>query len=277
MDELTLRQARSFGEVAARYERGRPGFPPAAAAWLTGTRPTVVLELGAGTGKLTRELVALGHDLYATDPSEQMLAQLRARLPDVRTAVAPAEEIPLPDNSVEIVVAAQAFHWFDLPVALPEIARVLRPGGQLALVWNLRDDKIPWVRKLGGLIGTQEQLNDPTEALLTSGLFGYVDHATFRHSQVIDRESIQDLVASRSNIAVLDDAARARKLGQLLAFYDDYGRGMDGMRLPYLTQCYRSVVSPPRVTAEPVAATEPPADQPADPGTADDDVIFDLR
>lgn len=275
MDEQTRRQARSFDGVADRYERGRPGFPREAAVWLTGSEPAVVLELGAGTGKLTRELDAIGHDVYATDPSEAMLAQLRHALPDVRTAVAPAEEIPLPDNSVEVVVAAQAFHWFDLPVALPEIARVLTPGGRLALVWNHRDDKIPWVRRLGDLIGTQEQLTDPTGELLTSGLFGYVEHETFRISQHIDRHSIQDLVASRSNVAILDDAARERKLAQLLAFYDDYGRGMDGMRLPYITSCFRSTVAPPPVTTGPEPSSG--GDDQRDEGDDADGFIFDLR
>lgn len=271
MDEQIRRQARSFDGVADRYERGRPGFPREAAVWLSGGEPAVVLELGAGTGKLTRELAAIGHDVYATDPSDEMLAQLRKALPDVRTAVAPAEEIPLPDNSVEVVVAAQAFHWFDHATALPEIARVLTPGGRLALAWNHRDDKIPWVRRLGDLIGHQDQLTDPTETLLTSGLFGYVEQETFRNGQHIDRETIQDLVASRSNVATLDDAARERKMAQLLAFYDDYGRGMDGMRLPYLTRCYRSAATPPVVHA-PEAASG---------GGEDDDTsggfIFDLR
>src|SRR6476619_1490919 len=155
------RWARSFGSVVADSDRGRPSYPREAAAWLAGERPVTVLELGAGTGKLTAQLVALGHDVHATDPDTAMLDILRRDLPDVRTSVASAEEIPLPDRSVDVVVCAQAFHWFDLDRALPEIARVLRPGGRLALVWNQRDERIPWVRRLGALIGTQDQLRDP--------------------------------------------------------------------------------------------------------------------
>jgi ubiquinone/menaquinone biosynthesis C-methylase UbiE len=148
--------ARAFGSVADAYDRGRPGYPAEAAAWLVGDEPITVLEIGAGTGKLTEALVELGHEVHATDPDDAMLARLRARLPDVPTSVASAERLPAADASYDVVVAGQAFHWFDHDVALPEIARVLRPGGQLALVWNQRDEQIPWVRKLGRIIGNQE-------------------------------------------------------------------------------------------------------------------------
>ena len=134
------------------------------------------------------------------------------------------------------MVAAQAFHWFDHDRALPEIARVLKPGGRLALVWNQRDERIPWVRRLGAIIGNQDQLAVRRRRWWTSPLFGDVEDETFRHWQVVDRTSIQDLVLSRSNVAVLDEDGRAAKLAEVLAFYDDYGRGMDGMQLPYQRQ-----------------------------------------
>ncbi len=234
--------ARSFGGVADAYDRGRPSYTREAVTWLVGDDPAIVLELGAGTGKLTRVLVAAGHDVHATDPDPEMLALLEAHLPGVRTAVAGAEEIPLADASVDVVIAAQAFHWFDLDRALPEIARVLRPGGRICLLWNQRNEKIPWVRRLGAIIGTQEQLRDPAEALIFSELFGFVEDSEFTHWQTIDRKTIQDLVLSRSNVAVLDEAGRAAKLAEVLAFYDDYGRGMDGMQLPYVTRCFRAHV-----------------------------------
>jgi len=234
--------AHSFGGVADAYERGRPTYPAEAAAWLLGERPATVLELGAGTGKLTRVLVGLGHDVHATDPDEAMLAVLEEQLPGVRTAVAAAEDIPLPDASVDAVVAAQAFHWFDLDRALPEIARVLRPDGRICLLWNQRNEKIPWVRRLGALIGTQEQLRDPAQALIFSELFGFVEDHEFSHWQTIDRATIQDLVLSRSNVAVLDEEERRAKLAEVVAFYDEFGRGMDGMQLPYVTRCFRAQV-----------------------------------
>ncbi len=137
MDDPTIdevrRQARSFGSVAERYDRGRPGYPAPAVRWLVGRETATVLELGAGTGKLTAELVAQGYDVHATEPDPEMLAVLRKRLPDVPTSEAGAEEIPLPDRSVDVVVVGQAFHWFDHDLALPEIARVLRPGGHLVV------------------------------------------------------------------------------------------------------------------------------------------------
>lgn len=237
---------RSFGADAEAYERGRPSYPREAATWLTSDHPCAVLELGAGTGKLTRELVALGHEVDATDPDAAMLQVLEREVPGVETGVGAAEDIPAPDRSYDVVVAAQAFHWFDLERALPEIARVLRPGGRLSVVWNERDERIPWVRRLGALLvgpeQQQRQLRDPTAALEASELFGPVDSSSHRFWQVVDRESVQDLVKSRSYVAGLGETERAARLADVLAFYDDYGRGMDGMQLPYRAQCFRTTV-----------------------------------
>ena len=285
-DDDKQQQARSFGGVAGAYDRGRPGYPAAAAAWLTGDEPLTVLELGAGTGKLTEQLVALGHDVHATDPDEAMLEVLRTNLPGVRTSVGGAEEIPAGDNAYDVVVGAQCFHWFDHERALPEIRRVLKPRGRLSLVWNQRDERIPWIKKLGRIIGTQEQLVDPTEMLQSSLRFIVVEEQTFKHWQVVDRRSIQDLVASRSNIAVLDETARAAKLRELLELYDSYGRGMDGMQLHYQTRCFRSrVVKSPIVTPGPGVGAET-ADgapvgvrRPTSPPRDDDDgtLLIDFR
>ena len=273
--------AHSFGGVADAYERGRPSYPAEAARWLRGESPKTVLELGAGTGKLTRVLVGLGHDVHATDPDEAMLAVLEEKLPGVRAAAASAEDIPLADASVDAVIAAQAFHWFDLDRALPEIARVLRPGGRICLLWNQRNEKIPWVRRLGTLIGTQEQLRDPAQALIFSELFGFVEDHEFSHWQVIDRETIQDLVLSRSNVAVLDEEARQAKLAEVVAFYDEYGRGMDGMQLPYVTRCYRAdlLERPSYAEKSPGESSDGPAvraDGEGDDGP-DDMLLIDFR
>jgi SAM-dependent methyltransferase len=288
MDDDVQRQARSFGPVAERYHRGRPAFPRDAARWLAGADPTTVLELGAGTGKLTAELVALGHDVHATEPDADMLAVLRRTLPDVPTSQAPAEEIPLADRSVDVVVVAQAFHWFDHDRALPEIARVLRPGGHLALTWNLRDERIPWVRKLGTLLGSPgSETTDSTQALVQSDLFGFVEEKDFHFWQGVDRDSILDMAASRSYVATLDDEAREAKLAEVLAFYDDYGRGMDGMQLPYDCRCYRARVidRPDRGDPEPEDETDTPADPPprdrpdgqVSDGTDTDMLLIDFR
>ena len=242
--------ALSFGGVADAYDRARPSYPREAAAWLVGMENAQVLELGAGTGKLTEQLRALGHRVLATDPLEPMLRHLGTRVPGTPAVLAVAEAIPLRARSVDVVVGAQAFHWFDQGRALPEIARVLRPGGHLALTWNLRDERVPWVKRLGALIGTQEQENDPTHALLSSHLFGFVESATYRHWQPLDRGRLRDLVLSRSNIAVQSEPERDRVLRKVDALYEEYGRGPDGMLLPYVTHCYRAVVRAPAVVEE---------------------------
>lgn len=258
--------ALSFGSVAGAYDRGRPGYPPAAVAWAVGQEPRIVLELGAGTGKLTAELVRQGHAVHATDPDPAMLEVLRERVPECSSRQASAEEIPANDRSVDVVVIGQAFHWFDHARALPEIARVLRPDGHVAIVHNERDTRIPWVRRLGALLGDQDHLHEP-EALVTSDLFGFVEDHSFKHWQDVNRESILDMALSRSTIAVLDDEEREARLEAVLAFYDDYGRGMDGMQIPYVTHCYRAaVVDRNDQTGSQAAVDEADEAQPGEPG-----------
>jgi SAM-dependent methyltransferase len=276
-DEQEPDWAHSFGGVAEAYERGRPSYPVESVQWMLGDQPLTVLELGAGTGKLTRVIAELGHDVHATDPDPAMLQILEREVPGVRTAEASAEDIPLGDGSVDAVIAGQAFHWFDLGRALPQVARVLRPSGRVCLVWNYRDEKIPWVRRLGTLIGTQENQHDPAQALIFSELFGFVEDREFAHWQTIDRKSIQDLVLSRSNVAVLGERERAAKLAEVLAFYDEFGRGMDGMQLPYVTRCYRAdVLERARAGSSDLADADgtdadPPSDGP------DDTLLIDFR
>lgn len=248
-DEQPLRL--SFGQVAEAYHRGRPTYTEETARWLLGQsaegtdEPLDVLEIGAGTGKLTRELVALGHRVHACDPDEGMLDVLARVVPEARTAQASAEDLPYADRTFDVVVVAQAFHWFDHSQALPEIARVLRSTGRVALVWHERDTKIPWVRRLGGVLGDQDTRgvsDTEVEPLIASRFFGVVEDATFKHWQHIDREVVVDLALSRSNVASLPAELRATKTDEVLAFYDGFGRGMDGMQLPYLARCFRARV-----------------------------------
>lgn len=244
-------RALSFASVADSYDRGRPSYPREAAAWLTGRHPATVVELGAGTGKLTDRLVELRHDLLVTDPLEEMLEPLRARHPDLRVVTAFAEAVPVATRSVDVVVAAQAFHWFDPDAALREAARMLKPEGRLALVWNERDERIPWVRRLGEILGERAAWRDPTDLLVGSQQFGYVEQATFKHWAPLRRADLHDLVRSRSDVALMDPSARDRLLRRVDALYDEYDRGPDGLLLPYLARCFRAVVRPRGTIEEP--------------------------
>lgn len=264
----------AFGRVAEAYHRGRPGYPEEAVRWLVGDEPSVVLELGAGTGKLTAALVAQGHVVHATDPDAAMLRVLEQHLPDVRTTVAAGERLPVADRSVDVVVCGQSFHFLDHAVALEEVARVLRPGGRLAVVWYERDERIPWVKRLGRLLGRLERPRDPGPAIAASGRFGEPETATHRFWQTIDRDSVQDLVRSRSHVALADPESRARLLREVVAFYDDYGRGMYGMELPYLARCTRvEVVDQPAETFAVGAEPDGGAAAPAAPAARRDPIV----
>lgn len=273
----TADRARSFGSVAEAYDRGRPTYPADAVAWLAGGEAKVVLELAAGTGKLTRAMVDQGHAVFATEPDEAMLEVLHKRVPEVSAKAATAESIPANDRSVDVVVVAQAFHWFDHEVALAEIARVLKPGGHLALVWNSRDERIPWVRRMGDILGRQDLDTSSADHVVQSELFGFVEEATFKHWQEVNRESILDLARSRSTVTTMDDEEREAHLARVLAFYDDYGRGMDGMQIPYVTRCYRAVVvdRDEQTTSDP---GEPSQEGPVvSDGTDTDMLLIDFR
>jgi SAM-dependent methyltransferase len=258
-------RAASFGSVADSYATYRPTYPEDAVRWLVGERPAKLLELGAGTGKLTAVLHRLGHRVVATDPDAAMLARLRRELPKVEVAQALAEDIPLSTASVDAVVASQAFHWFDADHALPEIARVLRPGGVLAIVWNMGDFRVPWVRKVFGLVkmGEDERTEDPFEG---SGVFRLTDRAEFKHRQTFTRDTMTGFVASTSYAATLADRPREALLGEAGALYDSFDRGPDGLQMPWLTYCYRGRVAGLDPFDEPPPVTPP--------GPEDDTVVI---
>jgi SAM-dependent methyltransferase len=234
-------RASSFAEVADAYERARPGYPDDAVRWLAGERPCDVVDLGAGTGKLTRSLVALGHRVTAVEPLEAMRAHLVRAAPGAVAVAGNAEAIPLADARADVVVSAQAFHWFDHGVALPEIARVLRPGGRLALVWNVRDGGDPWVAQLSDVLGRESlEPRDAGEPIAASRLFGPIERATFQHVQRLSRELLRDLALSRSYCAVRTPEERAPVLAAIDRLFDQHAVGGE-VELPYRTECFRAV------------------------------------
>lgn len=233
-------RATSFADVADAYERARPGYPEEAVRWLVGEAPRDVVDLGAGTGKLTRTLVAMGHRVTAVEPLAEMRAHLQAMAPAATALSGSAEAIALPDASADVVVCAQAFHWFEHAAALPEIARVLRPAGRLALVWNVRDDREPWVAKLSEVIDRESVVDeDSDEKVAASGLFQPLKRAMFAFRQRLDRATLHELVLSRSYCAVRTAEERAPVFEAVDGIFDEHA--VDGMiELPYVTACFRA-------------------------------------
>jgi SAM-dependent methyltransferase len=231
----------AFAEVAGAYERGRPGYPEEAVRWLAGDQPCDVVDLGAGTGKLTRALVSLAHRVTAVEPLDEMRSELVAAAPRITAVKGSAEAIPLADSSADVVTCAQSFHWFDRSLALPEIARVLRPGGRLALVWNTRDDRVPWVARLSAIIGEErvQQEDVLPQSIDESRLFGPVETAEFAMEQPLDRELLLDLVLSRSYCAKLAPAEREPVLEAVGRLYDETADA-SGIRIAYVTECFRT-------------------------------------
>lgn len=214
------RRARSFGEAVGAYERARPSYPDAVVDWLVPAGARDVLDLGAGSGKLTRSLVARGLRVTAVDPDPAMLAALAASLPDVRAELGTAEAIPLPDDSVDLVTVAQAWHWVDAPVAIAEAARVLRPGGRLAIVWNLRDERDPWNRRFGSAAersGAEMYLDRELE--LTAP-FGPPQTRWHEWSRTLTRAGVLELVHSRSAWITRDADGRAEMDAEVEAVLD---------------------------------------------------------
>jgi len=238
----------SFGSVAAQYAAFRPSYPDDAVRFLLGEAPRRVLDLGAGTGLLTERLVAAGHEVVAVDPSAQMLAQLAERLPDVVLHVGAAEAIPLPDDDVDAVVAGQAAHWFDPATAAPEITRVLRPGGVVGLIWNARDERVPWVAALGELLADEARGHEADQTVVeqfTRELGVTEQCLESRIVQTVTPEQVVAGIATRSYAATMDPDTRERFLDRvrhLLATHPDT-RGRTRLDLPYVTAAHRLQVS----------------------------------
>ena len=247
--DLLARRASSFGNVAREYAEHRPDYPPYGIAWaLAGCAHDVrdVLDLGAGTGALTQGLVATGHKITAVEPDDQMRAELTRRLPDVPALAGTAEEIPLADNSVDAVMVGQAFHWFDHQRALTEIARVLRPGGVLGLLWNGENESVEWVRELSQLNTSSVSRRSRTmRELPTHPSFGAFEERTFPHSQRRTAESLTATIGTHSHTTVASAEERAEVLSRIRAFLDTNPATADGeFDLPLRTLVARATHHP---------------------------------
>jgi SAM-dependent methyltransferase len=236
-----------FQRGAADYERGRPGYPEAAIALLAhelGIGPgRVVMDLAAGTGKLTRALVGLGAEVVAVEPVAGMRAELIRAVPGAQVLDATAERLPVADATVDAVLVAQAFHWFDIPAAAAEIHRALVPGGGLAVVRNEWDESVAWVVELRALIA--EHAGQPPHrhargwrtALEATGLFTPLQEQVFAHPVEVGLETLQARVASLSYVAMMNGDARGRLLGAVSDLARERGLvGTDGRLVtPYRT------------------------------------------
>jgi ubiquinone/menaquinone biosynthesis C-methylase UbiE len=246
VSELQHPESRPFERVADVYERARPEYPAEAIVWMAERldlgEGRTVLDLGAGTGKLTRALVQTGARVIAVEPGERMLAELRRAVPGVESLQGAAEAIPLEDDSVDAIAVGQAFHWFRHDEAVPELHRVLRPGGAVALIWNSRDQERPLQQQVSALIKPfvppdRPAVGHSARALEASELFGPVERRTFPFAQQLDADGVVDRIASVSFVAAAPPEARAeleRKLREVVAAE---GGSVD---FAYLTEVYVS-------------------------------------
>jgi ubiquinone/menaquinone biosynthesis C-methylase UbiE len=232
--------ARGFGAGAEAYELARPGYPDDAIALLATAlgivAGTVVCDLAAGTGKLTRRLVELDARVTAIEPVEAMRDQLAQVLPDVTVLDGTAEAIPLPDGSVDVVTVAQAFHWFDAPPALDEIARVLKPGGGLAILWNERDEATPWVAEMSRIIRWHERTVSRyqhvawADVIAQAGRFTPLQEQTVPWAQEMTRDLLAARVRSISYIAAMPEPERERLVASVVGLVS---RRPEPFPLPY--------------------------------------------
>ncbi|MFI5497530.1 class I SAM-dependent methyltransferase [Nocardia asteroides] len=219
--ELTARRASSFGTQAAVYAEHRPDYAAASIQWalapLRAGNSPVVLDLGAGTGKLTGGLIAAGAEVIAVEPDAEMLAELVRHYPDARASAGTAEAIPLADGSVDAVVAGQAFHWFDQERAFPEIARVLRPGGVFAAFWNVDDDRVDWVAELLRVSHSEASFPAPAKDSPRPAhpLFAAFRRAEFPHAHRRTAESLVLTIGTHSHTVVIPQEQRTALLGRI--------------------------------------------------------------
>lgn len=239
--------ALSFGVAATAYDRYRPSYPEPAIAWaIDRPAPARVVDLGAGTGILTRVVLALGHQAVPVEPDPGMRDQLAVATPGVVALAGTAEQVPLPDGSVDAIVAGQAYHWFDHPVAHAEGARLLRPGGTYAAVFNERDESVPWVAALTALtvelLGGRGVREDGARMDDHDDRFEPVERVEFRHHVTHTPETLVGVITTRSHYITATEQRQREvdaAIRELAANHPDLA-GRETFALPYRTLVFRA-------------------------------------
>lgn len=241
--ERRAQMADAFLKGGERYELVRPGYPIESLDWvLDGLQaPGRALDVGAGTGKYTSLLVERGLGAWAVDPSVDMLAHLRLKLPQATTVVARAESLPLAGASMGVAVVAQAWHWFDPLVASAELARVLRPGGRLGLVWNQLDVSVPWVHRLSRIMHAGDVLKEGFRPFVGPAFVELAPHET-SSTQLLTPLRIIELAKSRSYYLRANETVRAKVVANLSWYLHEHlGHAPETLvALPYRTVTWRA-------------------------------------
>jgi SAM-dependent methyltransferase len=230
----------SFGQSARDYDDARPSYPEAALRWLLGDEPRKVLDLGSGTGRLGALAARLGHEVLAVEPDPRMRELAERALPG-RVRAGNAEAIPLVDCAVDAVLVGQAWHWFTPERAVPEVARVLAPGGVLGILWNMRDESEPWVTALGEIVGGEDRLTRDAELDLDLGTTPWpVDRKAFPHRQTLDAGGLVRLAGTWSYVRVRPDCdAVLQRVAKLAASHPDLVE-RERIELPYVCLTIRA-------------------------------------
>lgn len=234
----------SFGAAASSYADLRPTYPVEAVRWIldAARRPVAeVADVGAGTGAFTRLLVELGLTVTAFEPDPGMLAELAARVPSVDRVVSLAEHLPLDDDSVDAVTVAQAWHWFDKPAAAREFVRVVRPGGVIGVLWNIRDDRVPWMSELSDIVAGEDSMRASRADALAEiqAVHPAVERADFEHAVPMSPDAIVGLTSTFSYVRLRPDSDVVyAAVRELLATHPDTA-GRDVVDVPYVTATYR--------------------------------------
>lgn len=239
-----VERATSFGSETGSYEKGRPEYPAEAVRWMLEVVPegAAIVDIGAGTGKLTRAVRALGTVVTAVDPDPQMLAVLREKTPGVETVAGTAEALPLADASADAAVLGQAWHWVDPVAASAEIGRVVRPGGVLGLIWNVRDERTDWVRRLSAIMhGSPAEEMVASNAVRVAAPFGPLEERRWEWSREMTRAELHAMASSRSYLITASDEERARVARGMDELFDGLGLADGGtLTMPYVTAAYRA-------------------------------------